>query len=214
MITDNNPLTYVTTTAKLDATGQRWMAALANYNFTARYRPGKSNADADGLSRMQIDPQTIQALTTSVTATVETLPLVVSTVAPDSILDVEAEASTTVPNDVLLAYALSSKDWRQAQVKDPVISILIDHVRKGTRPSATRASGNISEVDKYRRDWDKLELRDGVLYRNGVLYGQQYHQLVLPSTLRNEVFQALHDDLGHQGRDRTTSLLKRRFYWH
>ena len=31
--TDNNPLTYVLTTAKLDATGQRWVAALANYNF-------------------------------------------------------------------------------------------------------------------------------------------------------------------------------------
>ena len=31
--TDNNPLTYVLTTAKLDATGQRWIANLANYNF-------------------------------------------------------------------------------------------------------------------------------------------------------------------------------------
>ena len=27
--TDNNPLTYVLTTAKLDATGQRWIANLA-----------------------------------------------------------------------------------------------------------------------------------------------------------------------------------------
>ena len=32
--TDNNPLTYVLTTAKLDATGQRWMAALGTYNFS------------------------------------------------------------------------------------------------------------------------------------------------------------------------------------
>ena len=31
--TDNNPLTYILTTAKLDATGQRWVANLANYNF-------------------------------------------------------------------------------------------------------------------------------------------------------------------------------------
>ena len=28
--TDNNPLTYILTTAKLDATGQRWVASLAN----------------------------------------------------------------------------------------------------------------------------------------------------------------------------------------
>ena len=30
---DNNPLTYILTTAKLDVTGQRWVASLANYNF-------------------------------------------------------------------------------------------------------------------------------------------------------------------------------------
>ena len=52
VLTDNNPLTYVLTSAKLDATGHRWLAALAAYNFTLKYRPGKSNADADGLSRL------------------------------------------------------------------------------------------------------------------------------------------------------------------
>ena len=30
---DNNPLTYILTTAKLDAMGQRWVASLANYNI-------------------------------------------------------------------------------------------------------------------------------------------------------------------------------------
>ena len=36
--TDNNPLTYILTSAKLDATGQRWIAGLANYNFRIFYR--------------------------------------------------------------------------------------------------------------------------------------------------------------------------------
>ena len=31
--TDNNPLTYVLTTAKLDATGHRWLAELSNYDW-------------------------------------------------------------------------------------------------------------------------------------------------------------------------------------
>lgn len=53
--TDNNPLTYILTTAKLNAVGQRWVAELADFNFTIKYRPGKSNADADGLSRMPVD---------------------------------------------------------------------------------------------------------------------------------------------------------------
>ena len=40
--TDNDPLTYILTTTKLDATGHRWVAALAAYNFTLNYRPGKN----------------------------------------------------------------------------------------------------------------------------------------------------------------------------
>ena len=48
--TDNNPLTYVLTLAKLNATGLRWIRELADYNFNIRYRPGKANVDADTLS--------------------------------------------------------------------------------------------------------------------------------------------------------------------
>ena len=47
----------------------------------------------------------------------------------------------------------------------------------------------------------------------GELNGQQIQQLVLPCELRDSVFELLHDDLEHQGRDRTTSLLEQRFYW-
>ena len=53
ILTDNNPVTYVLTTAKLDATGHRWLAALSTFNFNIKYRPGKNNADADALSRLQ-----------------------------------------------------------------------------------------------------------------------------------------------------------------
>ena len=49
---DNNPLTYILTTAKLDATGQRWVASLANYNFKIFYSSGKLNVEADALSRI------------------------------------------------------------------------------------------------------------------------------------------------------------------
>ena len=54
-VTDNNPLTYIFITAKLDATGQRWVAALSSYNFSIKYRKGSSNADEDGLSGMNQD---------------------------------------------------------------------------------------------------------------------------------------------------------------
>ena len=48
----NNLLTYILTTARLDATRQRLVASLANYNCKIFYRSGKLNAEADALSRI------------------------------------------------------------------------------------------------------------------------------------------------------------------
>ena len=48
--TNNNPLAYILTSAKLDAGGQCWVAALANYNFQLHYKTGMSNVEADALS--------------------------------------------------------------------------------------------------------------------------------------------------------------------
>ena len=50
--TDNNPLTYILTSTKLDATGQRWVASLANYNFRIFYKTGKTNVETDALSHI------------------------------------------------------------------------------------------------------------------------------------------------------------------
>ena len=36
------PLTYVLSSAKLNATGLRWIGELADFNFTNHYRPGKN----------------------------------------------------------------------------------------------------------------------------------------------------------------------------
>ena len=41
VVTGNNPLTYILTSAKVDATGHRWLAELRSYNFTIEYRSGK-----------------------------------------------------------------------------------------------------------------------------------------------------------------------------
>ena len=48
--TDNNPLRYILTSGKLDAVGQFWLAALANYQL--HYKTGKSNVEANALSQI------------------------------------------------------------------------------------------------------------------------------------------------------------------
>ena len=70
--TDNNPLTYILTSAKLDATGQRWVASLANYDFRIFYKSGKSNVEVDVLSRIprdghiMLDKPTVKAIMSAI----------------------------------------------------------------------------------------------------------------------------------------------------
>ena len=50
--TDNNLLTYIFSSANLDAAGQWWVAWLASYNFSLEYQKGKDNTVANFLSQM------------------------------------------------------------------------------------------------------------------------------------------------------------------
>ena len=117
-----------------------------------------------------------------------------------------------IPEETLKATALSCEDWMAAQKSDKFISKIVDFIIEGKRPSAQQVEE--LHIDKrFFRDWDKLFLEDGVLFRRGDVDCQTWNQLVLPRKLYDPVFQSYHDDLGHQGRDRTISLLKRRFFW-
>ena len=55
--TDNNSLTYILSTAKLNATGSRWVEELSDFDFEIKCRPEKVNLDADSLSRIPGDFQ-------------------------------------------------------------------------------------------------------------------------------------------------------------
>ena len=89
VLPENNPITNVLTTVKLDATGQRWVASLFNYDFDIKYRSGRKNIYADRRSRCPepdkekiILPDVIKAL--SFSFGVESCPLVESVALSDS----------------------------------------------------------------------------------------------------------------------------------
>ncbi|MCG8045180.1 MAG: Ty3/Gypsy family RNase HI domain-containing protein, partial [Candidatus Thiodiazotropha endolucinida] len=136
VITDNNPLTYILTTAKLDATGQRWVASLSNYNFSIKYRSGLKNADADGLSRRQecdtegrtMFPDAIKAVCTSVTA--KECPLVDSISVSDTSESFDP-STEGISEQLLQEHGLTAKDWRKAQLADPTLGVIISRLESG-----------------------------------------------------------------------------------
>ena len=124
VFTDNNPLTYILTTAKLDATGHRWVAALSNYTFSISYKPGRNNTDADALSRIQwpeavdISSQTVHAVCEGVQAPhgkVETL--------------CHGAQAVGVLSQDTLSSGMTPLEWSQAQLKDPAICHIIQAIQ-------------------------------------------------------------------------------------
>ena len=198
--TDNNPLTYILTTAKLDATGQRWVASLANYDFKIKYRSGKQNVDADSLSRIPWDAEQVQAVLKGGCATsCELLHLI---------------GMKGVKPEILPK--LSRNDWLKEQRADGSIAKAI---RLVTANKHLQYKCELSDSDEFKtimRFKKNLVLKDGLLYRRIDLKGhdRKVHQFLLPSQFRVKAIQGMHDDMGHLGMDRTLNLLQDRFFWY
>ena len=130
--TDNNPLTYVLTTAKLDAVSHCWVASLANYNFRLHYRAGKANIDADALLRVSWPgcmPDSsgthLKAAAAAVQAVHEaTLKGLVS---HNRGLQLWSAHFNAIQESKQVA-CMTLEDWHQAQV-DPVLSLVIARLR-------------------------------------------------------------------------------------
>jgi hypothetical protein len=209
VVTDNNPLTYVLTSAKLDATGQRWIAALAEYDFTLRYRSGKQNQDADSLSRLpKGDDQAYQTVSeASVKAIGHSCQVMTNMV---DALAMNITVVDQIPEEIELFDQFNYKLWRKAQRDDPVIRTVIQRISDGSTRSQ---SGEDKSVTQLLKEKNSLLLKRGVLYRKRTVNEEETYQLVLPDDYQSQALIGLHDEVGHPGKDRTLSLLRERFYW-
>lgn len=108
---------------------------------------------------------------------------------------------------------ISTVDWKQEQQVDQDIARVSDLVRTGFHPRGKPLQNETPYVQKLLRAWNKLCLRDGVLYRTASLDGQKVNQLVLPKHYHSLALKGVHDDVGHQGREKTLWLARQRFYW-
>ena len=62
VFTDNNPLTYILTSAKLYTVGQCWVTSWATCNFKLHYKTGKSHVESDALSHILWDREECETL--------------------------------------------------------------------------------------------------------------------------------------------------------
>ena len=170
--TDNNPLTYVLTSAKLDACGQRWVAKLAIYNFTIKYKCGLSNVEADALSRISwpevlADSEdldiNLECMDTHIVNAVLT-----GSKSKSSLIESVSCSPKIIPTELNLDSGSSSAiDWIKEQRADPNLSVIIKLIESGQLQKRKLHGKDSPEVKILLRIRKSLKLVKDILYRKG-----------------------------------------------
>lgn len=201
VFTDNNPLSHLSS-AKLGATEQRWAAQLASFDFEVKYCSGRSNKNAEALSRQHPPaPANMEAM----------LP---GTSLPEPLQQVlqGPEASQAA---VMALPHLTTSDLGALQQADPVMQEVLVFWRREQHPDFEERQRTSRPALVLLRQWDRLVERSGVLYRQVFRPdgAEMVLQVVVPASLREEVLTKVHQEHGHQGIERTLELLHQRCYW-
>ena len=217
--TDNNPLTYVLTTAKLDACGQRWVAKLANYNFAIQYRSGQSNVEADALSRISW-PKVLDGTDTVDVENMDTHivnAIITGAQSKSSLIESISSSPEIVPKELISDSNESPLDWFKLQRADPSLATIIHLMESDQLYKRKPYKKDSADVKSLLRIKKSLVLTKGILFRKSFTDNTSSKkiiwQLVIPKSHRHKAILGCHDEVGHQGRVRTLSLLRERFFW-
>ena len=194
------------TTAKLDATGQRWISALATYDFSISYKPGRCNGDAEALSRYPERCEDHIPHDAVKTICHQTEPYV-HTITMSNVNLIEATNEADEP--------LSQMDMRmirKEQREDDTLGYWVHLLTNRKKPCKNDFPNTRKHLALYRC-FHNLHMVRGVLYRKIHEDDRIKQQMVLPKAFIESVLKGLHDDMGHPGKDKTLSLLRDRFYW-
>ena len=210
VFTDNNPLTYVLSSAKLNAAGLRWVAQLADYQFDIKYRPGKLNIDADYLSRHPVDVFKSHMEGENELLEAEDVGIIFNEATKRDRMWVDSNSVSVQmmeENKSQGCQKISCQDLQAAQLSDDIIAPVYQAV-------LANSSLNV-DAEKNRgtmllsRQRKKLFMEKGVLFRRTATN----KQIVLPKTFHSMVFKELHDSMRHLGSEKVVDLARRRFYW-
>ena len=217
--TDNNPLMYILTTAKLDAASHRWVASLANYNFRLHYRSGKANIDADALSRVSWPECVPDNSGTGLKVNAAAVRAIQEAALDQPACPIEAYSHDIhvvgEMQDSQQVAQMTLDDWRRAQEADPALAAIIEKLKAGSLDQDWCKQTNSPELNLYKWERNNLTLQKGILYRRARPResDESLLQLVLPPAYREVALKGCHDEVGHLGLERMLDLMRDRFFW-
>lgn len=203
--TDNNPLAHLQN-AKLGALEQRWMARLAKFDYTIKYRAGKDNANADALSRVtwevpkgEVDEEDEGTEIPDLSRVPQQPP-------------VARSSGVAINNTVLLGK--TEEEWAQAQEDDPDLKKIKQWVETGVWPKIEERSRLSSDGWKLLQQWDRLRILNGIMYRRVFLPTdlEERWQMVISGNLARRVALEGHEKGAHFGAEKTYKWIRRFVY--
>ena len=206
--TDNNPLTYIMSSAKLNATGMRWVADLANYQFVIKYKPGRKHGDADGLSRWTGELEHLEKECTNEVKG-EHLGSALAVGCKTNVKVHAGHVNMLKLDEKPNLDPISKEEMCEAQKNDKIIGPVLQFVEQKRRPKKAEWKQLTRKSRVLMQQFGKLSFDDGILVRET----KSRRQMVLPATFHDLVFTELHQKMGHLGSDRVEELVRQRFYW-
>ena len=193
--TDNNPLTYLFTTPNLNACGHRWVASLANFNFTIEYQHGRNNAAADALSRVNesLNAQEVKTI-------LDEMAVGCSDQAELGVLTgwrSEEEERVQVSATHVPKEEMHVIDWLEAQKEDPVIWGAIKWMQLGKEKSLKHHLGSLASTPEglgFISRQKSLILVNGKLYLKCKLKGEAKTTVIfiIPKAHRRKAINGCH----------------------
>ena len=116
-------------------------------------------------------------------------------------------------NSFMSGPSLSLTPDPPAQMKDSTLKQVREWVSKGEKPKSCQVSNFASRT--WLKEFPKLKLdSDGILWsKYKEPGGKEYHQMALPTAMKQVVYDELHCKMGHLGPERVIALARERFFW-
>ena len=231
--TDHNALTHLNTAKNLEGRLQRWALFLQEYNPIIKYRKGKDQGSADGLSRLGHDGIIVAAMK---------LRSEMQTIEADRRKDTEMEideppVSSDGPYDPRIleydtadrwdvhdvrAVDIKSSQIRQQYIKDqcsdPLLSLLRQQCLALLDSSISFTPSEREKVVLSEFKPDEFRLIHDLLYH--ITYDKykkiNLFQICTPSNRRDEIKRSLHENIYggmHLGLSKCWDKLRNRYWW-